>query len=1041
MGRTIFRTWLLWCFTCFAGIQQAAAIDVVQLRFNILDIKSGLSQNNVSHIYQDSKGYMWFCTDEGLNRYDGYRFAKFQKDIQQTNSLVSNFTSCIVESAPGIFWIGTEKGLSVYFYDTKEYLNLANPAQVKKLTVEDSVTVWMQTQYSLYKIRLIENEGKATSYSLSVEPMNAYREIIYKNGNTQFLLAGRDNYLYTYSFSTKLIQKKNIHTSWSKVLTHKINQVITDKDGQYWVGTNNGLYTISKNHLLIDSFPDSRKIYQGLQDKITDIGIGKFNNIYIGTLQHGLLVYDVSRKKFIEYQSDPYSPNALPDNKTTCLYFDKSGTLWVGTKSSGVAYSSPFEFKFKHFTQEPFKTTWLTNKYVLCFETDAQENIWIGTDGGGLYRFNTKENIFSNWRNNNTPASLSNDIIQDILLDKNGNIWAGTLNGICLFNPANNSFRRFFLTESKDKRNLKIPAYNNIRLIQSLQGAIYAIVENNVYRFDPAKFAFIPYSTIAGNGNIITRSIIETADSTWWMATNAGLFHYTPQKKMLDEAMLQKINQQYFKTEQLYSLLADGDLLWIGSGNSGLYLFDPVKMDIREHYTEEDGLCNNFVYGILKDDQGKLWLSTNRGISVFDPLQKRFRNYDINDGLQSNEFNVGAYHKTQSNELLFGGINGFNIIEPDKIPFNAYKPAAIITSVKVNEQYFDFMEYQPLSERIRLQNKQNNIAFEFASSDYANTPKNRFEYKLDGYDKDWTNTERNYASYAQLPPGNYTFYVRASNNDGVWSSAPAAFTFRIRPMFWQTWWFRIFAGISIVLAGYRMISNRIQTVRNKEKERMQIKSQRTEFEKQLAEIKLKALVAQMNPHFIFNCMNSIQAMILSDQSIQASTYLTKLSRLVRSVLENSVKTFIPLQDTIENLKLYLELESLRFNQHFNYHITTDGLDVYSVELPSMLIQPYVENSIWHGLLKKEGEKNIDIRFYRQGKFCICEVTDNGIGREAATQMNLGKKHKSLGTFITQEMFDTLQKIKETDYTVETVDLYDENGKATGTRVIIRMELD
>jgi LytS/YehU family sensor histidine kinase len=200
--------------------------------------------------------------------------------------------------------------------------------------------------------------------------------------------------------------------------------------------------------------------------------------------------------------------------------------------------------------------------------------------------------------------------------------------------------------------------------------------------------------------------------------------------------------------------------------------------------------------------------------------------------------------------------------------------------------------------------------------------------------------------------GNYTFYVRASNNDGIWSDQPASFSFRIKPLIWQTWWFKIIAGLFIVIYGYTLISSRIQMARKKENEKMQLARQKTEYEKQLAEIKLKALVSQMNPHFIFNCMNSIQAMILSDQNMQASTYLTKLSRLVRSVLENSVKTFIPLQEVIDNLKLYLELESLRFDQLFNYDIRVENIDAYSVEMPSMLIQPYIENSIWHGLLKK-----------------------------------------------------------------------------------------
>jgi hypothetical protein len=491
----------------------------------------------------------------------------------------------------------------------------------------------------------------------------------------------------------------------------------------------------------------------------------------------------------------------------------------------------------------------------------------------------------------------------------------------------------------------------------------------------------------------------------------------------------------------LYCILkADENHFWIASGNSGLYLFDKNEMKITENYTEKNGLSNNFIYGILKDNSGKLWMSTNRGISVFEPTTKQFRNYDINDGLQSNEFNSCAFYKTKNNELLFGGINGFNIIEPDKIPFNAFKPFVNITTIKTDDSTYYSYQYTKQAKRVKLSSKQNNISFEFASSDYANTPKNRFEYKLEGYSNNWTRTNRNYVSYTKLPPGNYIFYVRASNNDGVWSTTTAAFSFRVSPTFWQSWWFRIIAALLIAYFIYRTFNNRIKDAREKEKEKMRLARQKTEFEKQLAEIKLKALVSQMNPHFIFNCMNSIQAMILSDQNMQASTYLTKLSRLVRSVLENSVKTFIPLQDVIENLKLYLELESLRFDQQFNYDIRTENIDVYSVEMPSMLIQPYVENAIWHGLLKKEGEKNIHIRFYKKDNSIFCEIEDNGIGRVKAGELNLRKQHKSLGTVITKEMFETLHKIKETKHDVEIIDLYDENHLPVGTKVVIEMEI-
>ena len=1022
---------------------HSSALDISQIHFDILDIKNGLSQNSITNIYQDSRGFMWFCTNDGLNRYDGYNFIKFDRQPENKNSLVSNFTTCLTESSPGIFWVGTEKGLSVFFYDKSKYLNLQNLTQIKKIIVEDSITTWVQTQYSLYKIRLQRDENKKQDeYNFNIEPMNSYHEIFETKDKDHFFLIGRNNQLFSYDIRTKLSKSISNTDALQKLIAKKITTITKDNYNNYWIGTNIGIYKTNADFTSVDSFTTQKIKTVGLQDKIMSIAKGKMGNIYIATYQRGLVIYDIQRNKFMEYQNDPYNLTSLPDNKTMSLLIDNSGTLWVGTKGAGVAMFSQFKFKFKHITQEPFKTTWLMNKYVLSFETDKNDNIWIGTDGGGLYKYNSKDNIFSNWRYSYSNTSLSNDIVSSLLIDSYNNLWVGTLNGICKFNSSTNVFKRYNLGTTKTSANLRIPAYNLVLLFETKGHELYAINEQAIYHFSTTKNLFEALPFTLGGTNISTHKIIENKDSTWWMATSNGLIHFSTQTGILKENELKIVNKKYFKADKLnYILPKNNQELWIGSGNNGLFQFNTKTLKTTANYTERNGLSNNNIYGILEDNSGKLWMSTNRGISVFYPELKYFRNYDINDGLQSNEFNNGACYKTTNNELLFGGIDGFNIINPDKIPFNKYKPIANITSIKTDENTFNSQSYTTLKNRTIFKNQQNNISFEFTSSDYVNTPKNMFEYKLKGYEKNWTRTSRNYTAYAQLPPGNYTFYVRVSNNDGVWSDVPASFSFRIRPMFWQTWWFKIITIIMIVSYAYYTINNRVKNARKKDKERMKLDRQKTEYEKQLAEIKLKALVAQMNPHFIFNCMNSIQAMILSDQNIEASMYLTKLSRLVRSVLENSVKTFIPLQEVIDSLKLYLELESLRFDKQFNYEIQVNNIDTHAIEMPSMLIQPYVENAIWHGLLKKDGEKNLYIKFYKIDAVIYCEVEDNGIGRTNAAYLNLKKQHKSLGTIITKEMFETLHKIKDTDFHVETIDLYDENHLASGTKVIIKMEIN
>lgn len=1021
------------------------ALDVSLFKFKTLDIKDGLSQNSINYIFQGSKGYMWFCTNEGLNLYNGYSFEVFKNQIDNSNSLVSNFTQCMAETDNGVFWIGTERGISVFMPDKKIFVNTESPLQIKRIIAEDDKAVWVQTNYSVFRAELVQIGKKGLSpkdYAINIKFYYDYDEILYKDNEGKILLSSKNDLLYNYVPKSKTVVLRSSSKIWATLSAKKINSVVQDNQFNYWIATNSGVFKCDKNFNDIDTFSANRKKLPALQGKINDLSFDKAGNIYMATSQNGLIIYDAKQAKFYNYQYDIFDLTGLPDNKLLSVLVDKSQTLWVGTKGAGISAYSPFKYKFKLITQEPFKTSWLTNKYILAIEKDKSGNVWIGTDGGGLFRYDVKKNLFTNWRNNSAFSSLSNDVVQDILIDKKGILWIGTLNGICKFLPSGNNFIRYYFTANNVHENLTVNRYSNIRLFEKSNGELYAFDDNNIYKFNAIRQEFDLLNIMYYSRHFIPRFITEDDDGTLWIASNAGIYHLNTAEGFMDIDALKKLNEKYFKNGRVYGLLKeDADRYWVATGNNGIYLFNKKTFAIEVNYTEKSGLSNNYVYSILKDNSGKLWMSTNRGISVFDPISKTFKNYDVNDGLQSNEFNGGAFLKTYDDEIYFGGVNGFNIIQANEVPFNAYKPSSNIISVKANDVPVDFDRYSQHPKRVKFSNDQDNIEFEFSSSDYANPPKNMFQYKLEGYDKNWTTSNRNYVKYAKLPHGNYTLLVRASNNDAVWSDNISRFEFRIKPMFWQTILFRILFIIVALFFLYRFIKNTIRSARMKEIEKARKEKQKTIYEKQLAEIKLKALVAQMNPHFIFNCMNSIQAMILSDKNMEASTYLTKLSRLVRAVLENSVKTFIPLSEIIENLKLYLELESLRFDKKFHYDLKVENLDIYSVEMPSMLFQPYVENAIWHGLLKKEGEKNLQIHFFKRDNYCICEITDNGIGRTKAAELNLKKQHKSLGTVITKDMFETLHKIRDSKYTVDIIDLYDEQNEAAGTKVKIEIEIN
>jgi hypothetical protein len=477
-------------------------------------------------------------------------------------------------------------------------------------------------------------------------------------------------------------------------------------------------------------------------------------------------------------------------------------------------------------------------------------------------------------------------------------------------------------------------------------------------------------------------------------------------------------------------------IYWISTMGGGINRFDP-RTEKFQAYTLEDGLSNNVTYATLEDRLGNFWIPTNWGLSRFNRLDTSFINYDVKDGLQGNEFNGNASYVAEDGEIFIGGMNGFNAFYPEDIKKNKRIPEIAITAFRI------FNEIQSRTildgDTIQLAYHDNFFSFEFSALDFTNPSKNKYKFKLEGYDMDWNyrDASRRIAEYANVSPGTYTFIVQASNNDGVWNEDGLSITITIIPPWWATWTFRIFFAIFIIGITWYLISMRMSQL----KARHEADRKMLQIEKQLFDIEQRALRLQMNPHFIFNSLNAIQSFVIANDTDKAIHYLAKFSQLMRLILSNSRESHIPLKDELKSLIYFMDIERLRFDNKFEYEINKDpAIDDEFIAIPPMIIQPYVENAILHGLIhqSKKGKLKIDLSLRKDIVFCAIE--DNGIGRKEAMKIReaSGIKRKSKGMMITKERLDLLNKQYKDKYSVKIIDLKDPEGRASGTRVEIEM---
>ena len=827
-------------------------LEKTLIKFERITIEKGLSQSTVNCILQDRKGYLWFGTDDGLNKYDGYTFKIYKNDPLDSTSISNNNVLTAFEDQSGLLWFGTGNGLNkydpeneqfaTYWLDSKE-TNSPGSNYINSIyeSAKKPGVLWIGTNGGLKKLSSNNNANRTrlsiVNYTQISNVLNSLSNCevrtIVEDSSEHLWIATSDGLIRFDPENLNFNRHKHDPLNSNSLSNSDISIIRIDKSGNLWIGTNDGL-----NKLLSENFNDISPLFVHYKNDpqnpaslsnnhISSIFESRVGILWVGTL-NGLnkMVpnnFSESGGSFIQYKSDKNNSNSIIDDWIRSIYEDRSGILWVGCLG-GLNKYSPKKNKFSHYRLQDITSQNLSSDFIFAIYEDSYGMLWIGTFDEGLLGYNKKSGKVTHYKNiPGKSYSLSSNRVRSILEDKKGRLWIGTLTGgLNRFERKKNSFIHYRHNVSDL---YSISANDVIVIFEDHYGDIWIGTNSGLNKFDSKNNRFIQYLNDPYNQHSLSNNLVwaicEDKLGNLWIGTDNGLDKFDRKTGNFSHYIM---DSNGLTNNRIYSIHTDQlSNLWIGTGGGGLNKFDYLKETFTS-YRIKEGLPNEVIYGILEDKQNNLWLSTNYGISRLNQNLETFYNYDITDGLQSNEFNLGAFYKSKSGEMFFGGVNGFNAFYPENIKQSQFVPPIVITSfLKFNKEV---LLDKPISnaEQIELSYKDYLFSFEFASLDYQAPEKNRFAYKMEGLDEEWiySTSDKRFATYTTLPPGEYIFKVKGSNSDGVWNEKGTAIKIIITPPYWQTWWFRTIAIafiFALILVFYK------QRVRKLEEKKIALEDQ------------------------------------------------------------------------------------------------------------------------------------------------------------------------------------------------------------------------
>jgi ligand-binding sensor domain-containing protein/two-component sensor histidine kinase len=802
-----------------------------EISFTHFTAEDGLSTNIVSKIIQDKNGFIWIGTRNGLNRFDGYNFKVFFPDPSNKNTISGRVISCLCEDKFGNIWIGTPTGLSVYdwraekFYQYKHDSN--DPSSLSHdyicAIIEDKFgTLWIATMNGLNKYNREKNNFtgfKKVSDRLNPDSLNRVTNLIEDEKNNLWL-ATWNGFSYV-DKNCKIIKQFFSQPANSKELEFRFaTYLYRDKENNIWIGTYGGGIKkyISKTGQFKEYVNIPNNFNSLSNNNILSIYQDNQKNIWIGTL-YGLNKYLPKTDSFERIVHDPRKSYSLISDIVYDISQDKTGLIWVATTGGVSRFFLP-RSKFKYITENYSPSLkGLTSNSIMGLFIDKNDNIWLGSYSG-VEIIDAAGNRIAHLKKDGNPNSLSNNLVRKIFVDSKGIVWIGTNNdGLNRYDPSTGKFRVY----TYDTKNPNSISNNGITSIcEDSFGSLWFGTRLGLNRFDRKTEKFYRYFPNPNDPNSLRNEAIRTvyADSHGfiWIGTDrGGLSLLDIKSNRFTHFTNDLINKYFISSNCIYTIFRSKDgMMWIGT-NDGLDLINPQTKSIKI-YLKKDGLPSNIINAIQEDNDGNLWIATDKGISQMDKKTGHFTNYNKRSGLRSLEFVYDISGKTKDGTIYFGseGLMHFN---PKNVKDEYPSSPIVFTDLKIYNETVPVIKNGILEESItaakiiKIPKDRDVITFEFALLDYFDVKRNTFRYKLMGYDVDWNQIgSRNLATYTNLPPGEFTFVVRATNNNGVKNEKEVSIRVIIVPAFYQTWWFKLVLVIIFIMAAFLIITERTKKI-------------------------------------------------------------------------------------------------------------------------------------------------------------------------------------------------------------------------------------
>lgn len=893
--------------------------------FNRLTVDDGLSQSNVECIMQDSRGYIWIGTHDGLNKFDGYEFTVYRNNPEDKNSVSGNRIVDIIEDKDGTIWIGSFfNGVTSYNKEQDKFTQHLSSTQNKDkeiletrgLDMDKSGQVWMYFQDG---VGTFDKNTQTINYIDSreffqKEEPNIPRTVIDYSDN-ELLFCTDDEVLFLYNKKDKSVK----HISFIDIenIDGEAKRMIQDKDGSFWLsGINYGIYQLNRDLTLKKHFSAPSLGENAVSTDARDFIQLSDGSYWGATDGDGLFVMDMNKNLNTKIKHDSKSAVSIAGNNIYTLFEDNTGIIWVGHFNDGLSYYNKKAIKFKSYTHNPELKNSISPKPVLAVYEDSKKRIWVSTDGGGLNLMDKKEGTFKHY----TAEShgLNSNVITCIHEDSKGNLLMGTWNaGFMSFNPETLEVKSYTIDNSE------LPNLNVWNIKKDRNGIIWLGIlgVNEFYCLDQETDEILSYTEYTGKENPVTSQIMtlmEDSKNNIWMGTEGGgVYCYNIEDQSIKSYQNEPGNPNSIVSDVVLTIFEDSDgKIWMGSIGKGISVYDPKTSEYKT-INRSSGLPSDVINGIMEDKNKTFWISTGKGVCHYNPKENKFVHFDKKDGLQGNEFKYNATIKDSEGIIYMGGMDGLSIFRPEDIKENKIKPPVYFTDIKLFNRSIEIgAEKSPLDKHISetdtiiFNHKQNVFDISFVALNYTASDKNQYKYKMIGFDEEYIEADDSReASYMNLPSGEYTFHVMASNNDGVWNEEGAKINIIVLPPWWQTWWFITMSSvliISVFTTLYKLRTRQLKLAKKKlerkvEEATSEIKSRNAKLSETQA--KLKTIMDDVKNELGGASEQLVDA--TNNQASSAEQISASMEEMASEITENAASTL----QMLENAKT-VEIETV-----------------------------------------------------------------------------------------------------------------------------------